>query len=209
MCCRYFMELSPELRPYIEAAGHSPLRERMVSKLARSMKTGGEVRPTDIVPVIAPSRSSNPAVFPMVWGFSDPRTPLPIVNARVETAGTKPMWKDAWEKHRCVVPASWYYEWEHLTSPSGRKKSGQKYMIQPKNSSVTYLAGLYRMEERGGIQVPVFAVLTREPGEGIRFIHDRMPVILPEELVMQWIAPEVNPAETASLALTDMVYEKV
>ena len=79
-----------------------------------------------------------------------------LVNARVETAAEKPTFKEAWEKHRCIVPASWYYEWEHLTGNSGQKKVGDKYMIQPRGSSMTWLAGLYRIEDG----LPVFAVLT-------------------------------------------------
>ena len=52
-------------------------------------------------------------------------------------------------------------------------------MIQPKNSTMTWLCGLYRIEEG----MPVFVILTREPGEEICFIHNRMPLIMPEDLV--------------------------
>ena len=78
-------------------------------------------------------------------------------------------------------------------------------MIQPKNSTMTWLCGLYRIEEG----LPVFVVLTREPGEEIRFIHDRMPLILPENLVGQWIRPDTRPESLLEYALTEMVYEKV
>ena len=67
---------------------------------------------------------------------------------------------------------------------------------------------MYRIEEMSGIRVPVFAVLTREPGEGIRFIHDRMPLILPERLTEDWIKPDTQPDELMKNALTDMVFEK-
>ena len=56
MCTRYYMELSPELRPYIEAAGRSPLYTKMMVKLARGMVTEGEEKPGDIAPVIATSQ---------------------------------------------------------------------------------------------------------------------------------------------------------
>lgn len=81
-------------------------------------------------------------------------------------------------------------------------------MIQPKDCAVTYLAGLYRIEEQRGIRLPVFTALTREPGEGIRFIHDRMPVILPKKMVKPWMAPEGKPEEIVKSSLTDMYYEK-
>ena len=209
MCCRYYVEMLAELRPIVEEAEGSALKERMVSKLGRPLVTEGEVRPTDIVPVIAPNRSGARAVFPMVWGFSRPRSSSPLVNARVETAGTKPTFRESWERRRCIIPASYYFEWEHvLNAATGKTRTGDKYRIHPKGSAVTWLAGLYRIEERSGIQVPVFAVLTREPSEEIRFIHDRMPVILPEEDIERWISPDGRPDEILKDTLTDMRFEK-
>ena len=55
MCTRYYMELSPELRPFVNQVNNksTPLRDRMVEKLARPLKTDGEVRPTDMAPAVA------------------------------------------------------------------------------------------------------------------------------------------------------------
>ena len=210
MCTRYYMELSPELRPYIDRAFHSPLKDRMVAKLGRPFKTEGEVCPTDIAPVIAPDNNHSPTVFPMIWGFTNPRERgKPLVNCRVETAGFKPFWKESWQRRRCIIPCSYYFEWEHYMTIKGQKKAGQKYMIQPTGALITYLAGLYTIEEANGIKVPVFTVLTREPGEEISFIHDRMPVILGKEKVENWMDPQSNPVEIVKTALTDMYYEKV
>jgi putative SOS response-associated peptidase YedK len=163
------MELSPELKPIIDRANHSQLKMTLTAKLGKPLKTEGEVRPTDIAPVIAPDRKSmTPTVFPMVWGFTNPyKSGSPLVNARIETASQKPFWKESWTRRRCVIPASYYFEWEHCTASDGKKKTAQKYMIQPKDSAVTFLAGLYGFEERNGITVPVFTILTREPGEGM------------------------------------------
>jgi putative SOS response-associated peptidase YedK len=108
------------------------------------------------------------------------------------------------EKRRCIIPASWYFEWEHLISNSGQKKTGDKYMIQPNGSSMTWLAGLYRIED----SLPVFTVLTREPTDELRRIHDRMPLIFPKERIDEWIDPRSNPEELLRYAMTDMVMEK-
>ncbi|MBQ4425082.1 MAG: SOS response-associated peptidase family protein [Lachnospiraceae bacterium] len=199
MCCRYWTDLSPELRPIVEEMNRSPLVDRWHK--TTKVTECGEIRPGDVTAVIAPDRAGQRAVFPMKWGFSG-RPPL--LNARVETAAVKPTFKDAWAGRRCIVPASYYFEWEHLTGNDGRKKTGQKYMIQPKGASVTWLCGLYRIEEG----LPVFVILTREPGEGIRFIHDRMPLILPETCVNEWIRPDARPEELLGAALTDMHFEK-
>ena len=70
---------------------------------------------------------------------------------------------------------------------------------------MTWLCGLYRIEEG----LPVFVVLTREPGGEIRFIHDRMPLIMPEHLTDKWIRPDTKPEELLPEALTEMVFEKL
>ena len=209
MCCRYYMEESEELEPIIEEANRSPLKERFESGLGRPLVTAGEVRPTNLVPVIAPNRSGAKTVFPMVWGFTLPRSASPLINARVESAGTKPTFRESWVRRRCIIPASYYFEWEHqMDAATGKARTGEKYRIQPRGAGVTWLAGLYRMEELRGIQVPVFTVLTREPAESIRFIHDRMPVILPGEDVEKWIHLDSKPEEIIQDALTDMAFWK-
>ena len=199
MCCRYWTDQSPELRAIVEEMNRSPLVPKWLE--TTGIVTYGEVRPTNVVPVIAPGRTGSRAVFPMKWGYSE-RTLL--MNARSETAASKPTFREDWQRHRCIVPASWYFEWEHLTGNDGRKKTGDKYMIQPKGSSLTWLCGLYRIENG----LPVFVILTREPGEEIKFIHDRMPLIMPEDLVNEWIRPDADPDELLQHALTDMAFEK-
>ena len=128
----------PELRPIIEEANRSALKERIVNKLGRPMVTEGEVRPTNIVPVIAPNRSGARTVFPMVWGFTLPRSSSPMVNARMETASTKPTFKESWERRRCIVPASYYFEWEHLmVFRSQYSRSLQENRAKRSDSSMT------------------------------------------------------------------------
>lgn len=204
MCTRYYVELSPELRPYVEAASRTPLKAKMVSVLGKKFKAEGEIRPTDMAAVIAPGRDGKKAVFPMVWGYHITGIDRPVVNARVESAKEKTSFAIDWARHRCIVPASYYFEWEHIKRPDGSVKTGQKYAIQPRNATVTYLAGLYRIEEARGLRYPVFTVLTREPGEILSKIHNRMPVILPEDAIGDWIKPDVDPGRIVSEALADM-----
>ena len=204
MCCRYYMEMSPALRPIVEAAQRSRLYQASIEKVAKPLITEGEVFPDSLVPVIATSKSGEKAVFPMVWGFHVPGISRTIANARVETAAEKASFRDSWATHRCVIPASWYYEWEHTLTPSGKSKAGDKYAIMPKGGELTWLCGLYRLEDN----FPHFVILTREPGESIAFIHDRMPFILPESEAEHWIDPERNPHMLLGSAITDVVFEK-
>ena len=201
MCCRFYMESSPELRPFVEAANRSPLLFKMLEKTAKPMKTEGEIRPADLVPVLATSRAGKPAVFPMLWGFQGKQSLL--INARAETAAEKPAFRDSWQSHRCAVPASWYYEWEHLSSPDGKTRTGRKYLIQPEGSALSWLAGLYRLEDG----LPRFTVLTQEPSPEVRAIHDRMPVLFPREVISAWIRPDQDPAPLLAKSLHAMILE--
>ena len=81
-------------------------------------------------------------------------------------------------------------------------------MLQTPDSEMTYLAGLYRMESRRDFSYPVFTILTRAPGESIRFIHDRMPLILPKSAVGAWLSPQSDPDSVLRQALTDPAFEK-
>ncbi len=209
MCTRYYMEMSPQLRPIVEKAKASSLAVRMRDILAKPLKTEGEIRPTDMVPVIAPDSRGNRSVFPMVWGYTIPGLNRPVVNARVESAPDKEVWREGWLSHRCIVPASCYFEWEHIPAAGGRMKAGDKYMIQPEGSETTWLAGLYRIETFRELKYPVFSVLTREPSEELKQIHDRMPLILPPEAIDEWIDPKADAANVARHALTGMIFEKV
>ena len=204
MCCRFFIgELDPELAPVLKAAMRSPLLPQAQKLHPAPLVQAGEVRPSDLVAAVASDRHRKAAVFPMVWGFTVPGRSAPLVHARVETAAEKPTFREAWRSHRCVVPASWYYEWQHLPTQDGKHTTSTKYAIQPKDAKITWLCGLYRIENG----LPVFVILTREPSPDVVHIHDRMPLILPHQAVRDWINPDVNPADVLSRAVTSLAAE--
>ena len=205
MCCRCHMEdHDPELAQILGIAIKSPLISRIQKVRPTPLVQSGEVFPTNLVAAIAPDKQRNAAVFPMIWGFTTQGRSAPIINARVESAGEKPTFREAWKEHRCVIPASWYYEWQHLPSPDGRSTIKTKYAIQPREAGVTWLCGLYRLEDG----IPVFVILTREPSEGIAHIHDRMPLILPKPAIRDWVNPIVKAEDIIPYAVTDMIAEK-
>ncbi len=208
MCTRFYADIDKELKPFTDAAQQASFAEQMMIELSRPLTMSGEIRPTDIAAVIAPARNGQRAVFPMQWGFSISGMKTPIVNARIESAAEKPTFRDSWYRRRCVIPASWYYEWQHYKTNDGRTRTGGKYAIQPKDSDITWIAGLYRFEEKGKFRYPVFVVLTKAPCEAVSRIHDRMPVILPESAVDEWISVGGVPEETVKKALSDMTVEE-
>lgn len=191
MCGRYRIddeETLIELRELISSFNRQ--------RLGEGVKTGGEVFPSDTVPVVATSRARRPGVFPMTWGFalSNGRR---IINARGETAREKPLFSESMASRRCVVPAGCYYEWTH----AGPR---DKYAIRPREGAA-WMAGLYRLHEGR----PAFVILTRPPAEEIAFIHDRMPVLLPRSRVLEWIDPGADPAPVLASALRAVRFERV
>lgn len=210
MCTRFFIDRSDddELGSYVDAAVNSALARRMHAILGKKPACCGEIHPTDMAAVIAPGRDGKQAVFPMIWGYHIGGLTRPVINARIESAMTKKSFSEDWRRHRCMIPASCYFEWEHIRQADGKIRTGQKYAIRPGGESITFLAGLYRIEEAHGIRYPVFTVLTREPSETLLTIHDRMPVILPREAVDDWLRPDADPEEITKASLTKMDVEK-
>ena len=152
-----------------------------------------EVNPGDVAAVIASNRKLEPQAFGMKWGYKLPDGKL-IFNARSETAAQKAMFADGMRQRRCLIPADCYYEWQKV----GQGK--QKYQIAPTDANGFFLAGIYRIEQGR----PVFSILTKDPVESIAFIHNRMPVILPNEAMSDWLNPKYNGIEILSCAASDM-----
>lgn len=169
-------------------------------KTPEGLKTSGEIFPSDIVPVLANSRKQDVQPFAMRWGYSFPNS-RPVINARSETAATKPMFKDGMLQRRCLIPASNYFEWEKR---DGRKI---KYAIRPANTDMLYLAGIYHLENHDGVIVPTFTILTRDAAPEIAFIHHRMPVMLPSDYVADWLNTKHKAEEIILSALSDMDYQ--
>lgn len=158
----------------------------------------GDVFPGDVAAVIASNRKLEPQAFAMEWGYKMPNGKR-IFNARSETASDKAMFADGMRQRRCLIPAARYYEWQK--TPEGKIK----YEIAPKDSEGFYLAGIYRLEKG----VSVFTVLTKAPSESIAFIHDRMPVILPQIVMADWLNPRYRGNEVLSAAESEMQFHSV
>jgi putative SOS response-associated peptidase YedK len=202
MCCRYYiLPKGVEWDPIREAAESARVMRRFRAA-GIPLVSAGEVRPCDTVPALASDRQGGQQIFPMRWGFSL-RDRAPLINARVETAAEKPSFREAWAAHRCAAPASWDFEWKHETGADGRLRK-TRFAVRPGDGSLTWLCGLYRIENG----FPVFVVLTKQPTVELSKIHDRMPLMLSGDKIAEWIDPSSDPADLLSCALSDMIIEK-
>ena len=146
----------------------------------------GEIFPTNHAAVI-----SKDGTTAMQWGFTGFNGKEQIINARSETIHEKPMFRKAFIENRCLVPASYYFEWRKEGS------SKIKYALKPQDTDVSYLAGIARKNKETDEQS--FVIITRPAVSDIEFIHDRMPVILPVARHDEWINRS-DPQETMGSA---------
>lgn len=191
MCGRYYVaseDSAAELQQIIDT-----LQRRMGADAVKL----GEVRPSDQAAVIANNKNKEARPFAMRWGYSFPNS-RPIINARSETASSKPLFRDGMLQRRCLVPASYYFEWEHVDGKS------VKYALKPTGADAIYMAGIYHMEH----EVPTFTILTRAVSSDIAFIHDRMPVILPSEAKADWLNLAYKADEVIQSAQLNMTYRR-
>jgi putative SOS response-associated peptidase YedK len=194
MCGRYYIEPEDkeELREAIAVAGAG------AASRGTALKTG-EVFPSDIAPVIVRG-SGGAQALAMKWGFPRAGGGL-IINARSETAGEKPLFRDSARGRRCLIPASQYFEWRRI--PAGK----EKYAIRQSGESVMYMGGLYMAE--GKLREPCFVILARRVAQSIAFIHDRMPVIVPKDRLGDWLSSQARLDELLEAALEDVEYRAV
>jgi putative SOS response-associated peptidase YedK len=125
------------------------------------------IAPTQSVAVI--SETLNKPVETHGWGFENPQSGAPIINARIETLHERPMFRDLVSDGRCLIPADGFYEW----------KSRQPYYFQLPDRRLFAFAGLRRSGK--------VVIVTRAADENMQGIHDRMPVILEPSSWPAWL----------------------
>ncbi len=126
------------------------------------------------------------------WGLIPPWSrdgKVAPINARSETAADKPMFRHAFRKRRCLIPASGFFEWMN----TGAKKK-QPFCIRLIDDKPFAFAGLWERWEGPAGPVDSCAILTTEANELVRPVHDRMPVILDRRHFDQWLAPKEQDA---------------
>ena len=120
------------------------------------------------------------------YGARDRSMAARLINARAETVATTPAFRDAFQRRRCLIPASGFYEW---------RKDGKArvpYAIVPEGAPLFAFAGLWEnwRDPAAGSDAPWLrscTIVTGEPNELLAPIHQRMPVILPEEAWAPWL----------------------
>lgn len=144
-------------------------------------------------------RSQAPRVAVVRWGLIPSWSPNPwrrgpLINARAEGAALKSSFREAFERRRCLIPADGFYEWKPV--PGTRAK--QPFVIRMCDGRPFAFAGLWEPPAPAEPEpAETCAIVTTDPNELLRPIHDRMPVILLPEEYERWLDPD--PARPADL----------
>ena len=166
--------------------------------------------PTTEIDTIVPALDKR-GVVPMRWGlvpswWSKPLKEMRMAtfNARAETVAEKPMFRDAFKKRRCLIPASGYYEWQD--TPSGK----QPYYFTRRDGQVMTIAGLWSnwKDKATGDDLKSCTMVITEPNKFVADVHDRMPVILEAKDFEQWERGDVKDASALMRPTGEDVLQK-
>lgn len=150
------------------------------------------IAPSSTNPVIVSAPDGNHLRM-MEWGLiphwaTDIRTLPRPANARAESLAEKPMFRGLLASHRCIVPASGFYEWR----TEGTRKL--PFYFHRKDDALLTFAGLYdAWQAPSGETCQTYTIITTAANELMAPIHDRMPAILTDEGVQRWLSGE-NPS---------------
>jgi len=162
-----------------------------------AMQPRYNIAPTQPVAAVRTARESKGRELVMLqWGLipfwaKDPKIGARMINARSETAAEKPSFRAAFRRRRCLVIADGFYEWQ---KQNGNK---QPFFIHLRDARPFAFAGLWEhWEGPDDSIIESCTLLTCDPNDFLRAVHNRMPVILDPEHYDLWLNPEVQQPDT-------------
>ncbi len=163
----------------------------------RTLPVDWNIKPTQDIYII-----KNKEINIASWGLIAPwsknsqdalRSQSQAINARSESVHEKPTFRSAFRTHRCLVPASGYYEW---ATELGRYKTKQPVFISRDDNKLLAFAGIYDrwISPEGEIKDSV-AIITREAVGDLAKVHNRMPLFLPRDRWNAWLDSNLTDVE--------------
>ena len=165
------------------------------------MRARFNIAPTQPVAAVRAAPTGGRELVFLRWGLvpswaTDLKIGASLINARGETISSKPSFRSAFRRRRCLIPADSFYEWQKGPS-TGRK---QPYSISVAGGGPFALAGLWEHWAKGDAEpVESCTIVTTGANALLRPLHDRMPVIVRPEDFAAWLDPEANVPDLESL----------
>lgn len=171
------------------------------SRTAISWRPSFNITPTENALAVILDRTGEREAAILRWGFipfwaKDAKIGASMINAKAETLTVKAAFKESLERRRCLILADGFYEW---------RKGGvfkQPIRYTQKDGEPFAFAGLWASWTGPQGTVRSCTIVTTEPNDLIRPVHDRMPVILSEEAERMWLDPRLENPETLRSVLT-------
>lgn len=179
MCGRYVLSATGE-----QIAAHFALAG------APSIAPRYNIAPTQQVPVVRLARSGERELVLLRWGLvpfwaKDLAIGQRQINARAESLETRPAFREAFRRRRCLVPATGFYEWQ-----AGPRRK-QPYLCRLPGHGLFAFAGLWESwRSPEGEVAQTYAIVTADANDALRPVHDRMPVIVPAGEYESWLHGE-------------------
>lgn len=184
MCGRFTSFLSPEI-----------LAAVFDVQTPQFVEPRYNIAPTQQVAVVRCHEDGRNRLDRLKWGLIPPWAKEPgignhLINARSETVSEKPAFRQAIKYHRCIIPASGFYEWLLVD------KHKQAYYVHATDNTPLGLAGLWeRWNAPDGTVLESFCILTTSANKLMENIHDRMPVILSPDTYALWLRRNMHAPE--------------
>lgn len=145
--------------------------------------------PQSTQPVVRLNADTGKREFALMrWGLvpywaSDAKVGYSTINARAEEVEAKPLYREAFKKRRCLVPADAFYEWQQINA-----KTKQPFAFGMQSGEPYAFAGLWeRWKPKEGQPLETFTILTTDPNTLAEKVHNRMPVILEPRDYNRWM----------------------
>ncbi|HEX9069040.1 MAG TPA: SOS response-associated peptidase [Ktedonobacterales bacterium] len=146
-----------------------------------------DVRPTEMVPVVAADR----VLILMRWGLRTTWSDKPLINARAEGIERKATFAEPLRLQRCIFPATGFYEWQAVP---GAKKA--KILFTRDDGEMFGLAGIWdTYRDSAGQERQACVIITTTPNAIVAPVHNRMPAILRREDEAAWLNPDETEPE--------------
>jgi len=151
-----------------------------------------------IAAVRPPHTGSGRELALLRWGLipswsKDPAIGNRLINARAETVQEKPSFRNAFRRHRCLIPTNGFYEWQR------QERGKQPYFVRMRDERIFAFAGLWdRWESPDDGVIETCAILTTAANAVLSPIHGRMPVILPQAEYARWLDPTLKDPDELS-----------
>lgn len=140
------------------------------------------IAPTDSVVVLQRPQSKLVAGR-LPWGVPNPKRPGPLINARSETAATSPLFADSFERHRCLLPADGFFEWQRRGFES--QATSKQARLFHRDGRPFLMGGI--VLDLPNAKAPGTVVLTTRASATVAPFHDRMPVLINASDTPEWL----------------------